>query len=180
LLLVNAPITVLGNQDHVGDALAPGQFIGMMLVGPDKNHRTFVGRNPLGQAIPGIKILREPQIQNIDELVDGSGRPRAAKNDHVLLRAANGLEDDTAGVLPKTCRLQARARGFGMGIGVQRQHLFGNKIFDKLQGAAAGRVVGIGHAPVAVRPVQGTIVPDDRIANLLDQMLDIGLHGLLR
>jgi hypothetical protein len=156
---------------------APGQLVTVVLVGADEDHRTRFGGNAGAQLVAFVQIAGNAQVQDVDELVDGAGGSRAAEDHHIPLGVApHRLQDDLPGVLAKTRGLQPGAAGLGVGVGVKGQHLFPDEILDEAQGAPTGRVVGVGHAPGSVGPVQGALVTDDGIADLLDQVLHVLLH----
>ena len=53
--------------------------------------------------------------------------------------------DESPGVLAEPRGLQPRARGLGVGVGVQRQHGVADEVLDERQRASTGGVVGVGH-----------------------------------
>ena len=75
VLDVDAALRVLADGDDLGDRLAPGQLVGVVLVGPDEDHRSLAALEP----------------QHADELVDGPGRAGAAEDDDVVGAAVDGL-----------------------------------------------------------------------------------------
>ena len=93
-LLVDATPGIEGDDLQLGDALAPGEFVGVVLIGADKDHWSL----GLGQA----------QIQHIDQFVDGGGGPGTAKDHLVLAAAIDGCAHLLARRFPQ---------GRGMGAG---------------------------------------------------------------
>ena len=83
--------------------------------------------------------------------------------------AADRVADDRPGVLAEARRLEAGPGRLGVGVRVQRQDRVADVVLDERQGAAARRVVGVGHAAQPERPGDGLVVADDRRADPLDQ-----------
>ena len=96
--------------DHVGDRLAPGQLVGVVLVRADEDHRPLPGGDLLAQAVAVVELRRDAEAEDVDELVDRRRRARAAEDHRVLVGPPpHGLQDDLPGVLAEARRLEARA-----------------------------------------------------------------------
>ena len=121
--LVDVTVGVLVDGDHVGDGLAPGQLVGVVLEGPDEHDRTLRRRNRSCQVVAVLEVGGDPQAEDADQLVDGCGRPGAGEDDDSLGVAADCPVDDLAGVLAQPARLEAGAAGLGVGVGVAGEHL---------------------------------------------------------
>ena len=72
-LKIDAALRVQGNDFQFGNALAPGQFVGVMLVGTDEYHRPFLLGKLGRQLAAGVQLSRQPQVHHIDQLVDRGG-----------------------------------------------------------------------------------------------------------
>ena len=106
---VDATVGVLVDGHDIGDRLAPGQLVGVVLVGADEDDRSLVGGDVTRQAVARIEVSRDAQVEDADELVHRGRRARTAEDDGVLVAVgAAGLADDVAGVLAEAGRLQAR------------------------------------------------------------------------
>ena len=131
--LVDPTVGVLGDHLDVGDRLAPGNLVGVVLVRTDEHHRPLGLRDPLEEPVAGGEVRRQPQVENVDQLEDRRGGAGAAEDHHVVVGAAHGPVDDPAGVLAEAGRLQAGARGLGVGVGVQGQDLVADEVLDEGQ-----------------------------------------------
>ncbi len=172
MLPIDAAVLVLGDGHDVGDGLAPGQLVRVVLVGADEDDRPLVGRDVRRQPVPLVQVARQPQVEDVDQPVDGAGGARAAEDHDVLGRAADGGVDQAAGILAEARRLQAGARGLGVRVRVERQHLLAQEVLDEGERAPARRVVRVGQAPHPVGPVQRAVVADDRLADPLQHPVD--------
>ena len=119
----------------------------------------------------------DPQPEDADQLVDRTGAAGPGEDDDRLVVAADRAVDDRAGVLAQPCRLQARATGLGVGVGISRQHLAADEVLDEGQRAAGRRVVGVGHPTGTVGPRHNLVLADDRLADPAD---DGGFRWLQR
>ena len=86
---VDVPVGVLVDDDHVGDRLAPGQLVGVVLVGPDEDDRPLRGRDPLREPVAVVEVGRDAQVEHVDQPVDRAGRAGAAEDHGVLLGRAD-------------------------------------------------------------------------------------------
>ena len=100
VLEVDVAVAVLADGDDVGDRLAPGQLVGVVLEGTDEDDRALAGRDVGAQAVAAVEVGRDAQVEDADELVHGGRGARPAEDDGVLLaRGAHGRPDDVASVL---------------------------------------------------------------------------------
>ena len=111
---VDVAVPILVDGDDVGDRLAPGQLVGMVLERPDEDDRALVGRDVAAQAMAAVEIGRDAQVEDADELVyRGRGAVESTEDGGVVsARGADRGPDDVTGVLAEPRRLQTRARDF--------------------------------------------------------------------
>ena len=166
---VDVPVPVLGDDDDVGDRLAPGQLVRVMLEGADEDHGPLLRRDVGGQRIAIVEGRRDPQPEDADQLVDRAGRAGAAEDDAGLVRAADGLVDDLPRVVAQAARLQAGARRLGVRVRVARQHLVADQVLDESEGTTTRRVVRIRDPTSAERPPHDLVVPDHRFPDALQE-----------
>ena len=67
---VDPPVRVLADRDDVGDGLTPGQLVAVVLVGADEDDRSLVGRDVRAQRVAVVEVGRDPELEDVDELVD--------------------------------------------------------------------------------------------------------------
>ena len=169
LLLVDETVGVLMDGDDVGDGLAPGDLVGVVLVGAEEDHRTL-GRRDVGrQVVLVVEDRRDPQAEDPDQLGDRAGAARAGEEHDRVAVAAHGLADDLAGLLAQPAGLQPGAAGLGVGVGVARQHLVADEVFEKRECPAGGGVVGVGDPALTVRRGHHVVLADDGLAHERDQ-----------
>ena len=132
-------VGVLGDDDDVGDRLAPRQLVGVVLERADEHHRPLPGGICCGQVVPVVEVGGEPQVHDADQLVDRAGRARAAEDHARLVVAADGVVDDLARVLAEARRLQAGARRLGVRVGVARQDLVADEVLDEARATGPTR-----------------------------------------
>jgi hypothetical protein len=166
---VDVPVTVLANRHYLGDRLAPGQLVGVMLEGPDEHDRPFVGRNLCQQVIAGVEIGGQAQIEHLDQAVDGRGGAGAAEDDGVRVGRPDARPDERSGVLAEARRLEARARRLAVGIAIQRQDRRTQVVLDERQGTSRGGVVGVDHAAGPERAGDRLVVADDSRTDRRDE-----------
>jgi hypothetical protein len=77
--------------------------------------------------------------------------------------------NNLAGILAKSSGLQAGATGFGMGVGIAREHLAANEVFDEGKGTTTRRVIGIGDSARPKWPPHDLIVTDHAGSNAFEQ-----------
>ncbi|MFO1266931.1 MAG: hypothetical protein U1F67_09300 [Rubrivivax sp.] len=129
--------------------------------------------------MPVVQPCRQPDLEAVDQPIDRAGRARTGKQHDMLVAVrAYCLADDLARVVAKARRLQPRARGFGVRVGVQRQDGVAQVVLDERERAARGRVVGVGHAAQPERAGHGLVGADDRGADRLDECFGaVRFHG---
>ena len=89
LLLVDPTVGVLVDGDDVGDGLAPGDLVGVVLVGAEEHHRALGRRDVRGQVVLVVEGRRDPQAEHADQLGDRAGAARAGEeHDGVVVAAA--------------------------------------------------------------------------------------------
>jgi hypothetical protein len=123
LVQVDLAVAVLADGDDLGGRLAPGEQVGVVLVGAHEHHRPVAGR-----AGPAV------QLQQADQLGHGRRRPRPAEDDQVLCGPAHGLVDHLAGLLAQPRRVVSGARALGVGVGVPGQDPVADGVLDEAQG----------------------------------------------
>jgi len=164
------------------DRLAPGQLVAVVLVRPHEDHRAFLDRDAVTQAVSVVELGREAQSQHVHQLVDGAGRARAREHDRVALRVGpQSVSDDAPRLLPEARRLEARARRLGVGVGIARQDRGPDVVLDEAQATPRCRVVGVRDAARSEGSFDDLVVADDRRADELDEGVRFGIgecsHG---
>ena len=166
---VDVAVAVLGDDDDVGDRLAPRQLVRMVLEWADEDHGPLLRRNLRGQPVAIVERRRESQAEDADQLVDRAGCTRAAEDDAGLVGAADGVVDDLARVVAQAARLQAGAGRLGVRVRVARQHLVADQVLDESERPPARRVVRVGDPAGAERPPHHLVVSDHRLPDALQQ-----------
>ncbi len=179
---VDVPVGVLRDHDHVGDGLAPRQFVGVVLERADEDHGSLVGRDLLGEAVRVVELRGKADAQDPDHLVDRAGRPRAGEDHDRLVVAADGVPDDGAGVLAQPGGLQPGAGRLRVGVGVTRQDLVPDEFLDEVEPSTRRGVVGVGDPSGPERPPHHLVVADHRLPDAAQERtvgwLGVG-HGSL-
>ena len=171
---VDPSVVVLRNHDDIRQRLAPGQLVAVVLVGADEDDRARRDGDRRPQVVAIVEACREPDLEAVDEPVDGAGGARAGEQHHVVgRRAADCLADDPARILPEAAGLQPGARGLGVGVRVEREHRLANEVLDERERAAGGRVIGIRDATQPEGPSHRLVLADDVGADKINQA-----HGL--
>ena len=161
---VDPAVGVLGDLDDVGDRLAPGQLVRVVLVRPDEHHRPLALRDVRSQAVAGVDVGRQSEVEARDERVDRAGRARAAEEHRVLVRvAAACLEDQPAGVLAEPGGLHAGARGLAVGVRVQRKHGVADVVLDRCERPSRRGVVRVRDPAETPRAHDGLVGADHRV-----------------
>ncbi len=130
---VDVAVGVLADDHHLGDRLAPGELVGVVLVRADEHHRPLACRDLPGELVPVVQAGRDAQLEDADELVHRGGRAGPAEDDQVIVGAADRTMNDLAGVLAQPGRLQAGAGALGVSVGIPRQHLLAGEVLDEVQ-----------------------------------------------
>ncbi len=142
----------------------------MVLVGADEHDRALRRRDPGAQVPAIIEIGRDPQLEHVDEAVDGTGRAGSTEHDGMARGiATHALEDQAAGLLAEAGRLEARAGGLRVGVRVQRQDGVPDVVLDEREGPPGRRVVRVGHASHPVRSGHGLVIADDGCTHQVDE-----------
>ena len=161
-----------GIDDHVGERLAPGQLVAVVLVGADEHDRTLVGRDRARggrtgrRGRPGARISRQSRSLSIAPV-----EPEPAKRTTwSSLVAADRVADDRAGRPRGTGSSGDPVPGrLGVGVAVERQDRLADEVLDERQRSARGRVVGVRDAAQAERSDDRLVVADDGGADRLDE-----------
>ena len=137
------------------------------------------GRSSAGmwcaETVALVEVGRDAEVEDADQLVDGSRRARAAEDDRVLVAVGpTGLADDVARVLAKAGRLQAGATRLRVGIGVERHDLVADVVLDEGQAATRRGVVSVRQTPYAEGTVEGLVVADDAATDECQQLVGVG------
>jgi hypothetical protein len=130
---VDVAVGVLVDDDDVGDGLPPRQLVGVVLVGTQEHHRTFVHGDLLAQPVALVEARGNPELEDAHELVDRRGGARPAEDHHVVLSAPDGVVDEPPGILPQLRGLQPGAGALGVGVGVPREHLVAEEVLQEVQ-----------------------------------------------
>ena len=158
---VDVAVAVLGDHHDVGDRLAPGQFVRVVLEGADEHDRAFGRRDVGGQAVPVVQAGRDPHAEDVDHLVDGRRGTRTGEDHDGLLVAADRVPDDLPGVLAQPGRLQPGAGRLGVGVGVPGKHLVTDEPFDEIERPSGGGVIGVRHPARPERSPHHLVITDD-------------------
>ena len=162
-------VGVLGNHHDVGDRLTPRQLVRVVLERPHEHHGALTVRDVRREPVPVVERRGEAQAEDPDQLVDRSRRAGAAEDHTRPVVAADCLAHDPPCVLAQACRLQARAGGLRVGVGVARQHLVADHVLDEPERPSARRVVGVGDATRPERAPHDLVVADHRLADALEE-----------
>ena len=169
-LEVDPPVVVLGDDDDVGQRLAPRQLVAVVLVRSDEHDRPLARRDQPGQVVAIVEVGRQADLEAVDELVDRPGRARAGEQDDVVvLGPADRLADDPPGVLAEAGRLEPGPRRFGVGVAVERQDRVADEVLDERERATRRGVVGVRHPAQPERPDDRLVVADDVGPDRLDE-----------
>ena len=163
---VDVAVGVLRDHHDVGDRLAPGQLVGVVLVRADEHDRPPLRRDGLGRP---VALVRCPQAEDADQLVDRAGRAGSAEDDQRVLVAADGVADDPARVLAQAGGLQPGAAGLGVRVRVAGEHLAADEVLQEAERPPGGGVVGVRHPPRTVRARHDLVVADDGLADPAQQ-----------
>jgi hypothetical protein len=162
-------VGVLVDRDDVGDRLAPGQLVRVVLEGPGEDDGTFAGRDLRHQVVTVVQLGRDSQPEDADHPVDGA-RAAGAREDHGGgVVTVDVVMDEPAGVLAQPGGLEPGAAGLGVGVRVPRQHFVPDEVLDEVEAAPRRRVVGVGDAARPVRSRHHLVVADDGSADPFQQ-----------
>ena len=141
----------------------------MVLERADEHDGALLARDVIFEVVAVLEHGRDPEPQDPDQLVDRGGRARAAEDHGVLVVAAERVADDPPRLLAEARGLKARPGALRVRVRVRREHLLAQELLDEREGSPAGRIVGVGHAPEAVRGRHRKVVADDRRADEIDE-----------
>ena len=121
------------NNDDLCARLTPRQFVAVVFIRTDKHHRlVFV-----------VGVGGVPKTHNVDEFVNRRRGTWATKDNLVVVGGVNSAANDVASLLSVGGALRAGERSLGVRIGIIRQHVFANGVFDEGKRAPRRGVVGI-------------------------------------
>jgi len=86
---IQVNVTVTGKRygHHIGYALAPGQFIGMVLIGSHKHNGALLTGNILLQLVAMAQVCWKANIEYVYQFVDRRSGAGTAKNNLVIFRS---------------------------------------------------------------------------------------------
>ena len=158
---VDVAVSVLGNHDDVRDGLAPREFVGMVLERSDEDHRPLLGRDDITEVVTVVQVRGDAESEDANQLVDRAGATGSCENHHSVRVAAEGLHDDRAGVFAEPGGLQTGAAGFGMSVGVTREHFVPDEVLQEAQRSTRRGVVGVGDPAWPIRSWHHLVIADD-------------------
>ncbi len=164
-------VGVLADDHDVGDRLAPGHLVRVVLVRADEHHRALVARDLLAQLPAVLEGRGDAQPEHPDQLVDRPGAPRPGEDHHGVVVAVHGVADDAARVLAQPGGLQAGSAALGVGVGVAGQHLVADEVLEEGQRPTGCRVVGVRDPAPPVGGGHHVVLTDDGLANAAHQRL---------
>ena len=166
----------IGGEVHLDDrreALPPGDFVAVMLVGPDEHHRLprlleATELLELRVAHEGAQLVahhlargrRQRDAEDLLQLVDRAGRARAAGHDAPVRAGVHGALDGALRFVQQAAHAAARQVVFRVRVGVDALQVL-QVALDEQQAAARRRVIAIDHQPAAERRLERRIDADD-------------------
>ena len=165
---VDTAITGERNGDHFGQALAPAQLVGMVFIGPDKDHRVALMPGQAAQRL--TRGRRHGDTEDFLQLVDRRGRACAAGHKTVAGAGIDRRLDDPLGLAHPGIAGPARRAVFAVGIGIVGGET-GNHAFDRGDGAAGGGVVGVKQRTRPERGLQLGPGADEAVAQLRNRIV---------
>lgn len=105
-------------------------------------------------------------FNHLDELVNSSGGSASSKDNCITFRGIDSVSEDVSGFVPEHGRLQGRHCGLGVCVGIVRQDLTLNKVFDEGNGLAGCNVVMVEDASVSERSRKFGISTNDGLTNI--------------
>ncbi len=157
---IDVAVGALRDQHHIGDRLPPGQLVAVVLERADEHHRARLGRDLGAETVAVVEVGGDAQVQDPDELVDGSRAAGPGEDHGGRVVTVDAFADDPPGILAQPGGLQAGAAGLGVRVGVAGQHLVADHVLEEVQGAAAGRVIGVGDPAPAIGALHDLVVAD--------------------
>ncbi len=177
---VNAAIRCEVHLDDGCKPLPPGDFVGVVFVGPDEHDRlaqllvaaeclVLLRAQELTQLFPDRLTGRRRQehAEDLLQLVDGTGRTGAAGDDAALGARVHRALDRILSLVQQPAH--AAAREVVLGVRVRVDPLQRLQVaLDEHQAAARGRVVAVDHQPTTERRVERRVDADDLAAEVLE------------
>ena len=161
MLQVDAAVQVLVDRHHISDRLTPRELVRVVLVRSDEDDRPLFPRDSIQKVVTCCQVVRQPEVEDPDDLVDRSRRAGAAKDHGVLLAGSDAAPDDRPRVLAESRRLEAGPRALRVRVGVEGEHLVPDEVLDEPEGAPRRRVVGVGDPPRAIGPGHRLVRSDE-------------------
>jgi hypothetical protein len=140
----------LRDHPHLGAGLAPGQDVGMVLVGADQDQRLRRAANP--------EEMRQP--------VDPRRGPAPAEDHRVIRAGVHVARDHAARGLAQARGRRAAMRRGGVGVAVGGQDLLHHEHLDLPQRPARGGVIRIDQLARPERTLEGHPVADQPLRDL--------------
>ncbi len=189
LLEVREVDAAVGGEVHLDDgreSLSPGDFVRVVLVGPDEHDRlarllvaaeglVLLGAEELAQLVADRLAGRGRQehAEDLLQLVDRAGRAGAAGDDAALRARVHRALDRGLRLVQQPAH--AAAGQVVLGVRVRVDPLQRLQVaLDEHQAAAGGRVVAVDHQPAAERRVERRVDADDLAAEELEAPV---VHG---
>ena len=147
-----------------------------MLIGSDENNRAPGWRNGCQQIMPIRQICRQTKVENINQLTDSGSRAGTTEDDLIIIASPYRSSDNGSRLFSQRCGLRAGEGGLRMRVGIQRQHLPANKVFEKVERPARRCVIGINQRLGPECSLDTAAFPDDVFPYLRNQRM---AHGLL-
>ena len=171
----DVPIGVLVDDHDVGDRFTPRQLVRVVLVRPDEDDGTLVGRDRISEVVAIVERRRDLQAEHAEQLRDGVGGAAAAEDHSVfVVRRADAASDDLPRFFSQPRGLQAGAGRFGVGVRVQREHHRADVVLDEAERPTGRGVVRVDDRPRTVRAVDDVITADHGLADVRNQFVGIG------
>ena len=159
--------------DDRGEALAPGDLIGVVFVRPDEDDglaclevrgELLVGLLPERRSDHarelGARCRRQRDADDLLQLVDRARRARSDADDAPVRAGVDRILDRGLGLLEQARHRAAGDIVLGVRVGVDALQALNVALYDR-QAAPGRRVVGINHEPVAERRGHGCVGADD-------------------
>ena len=103
---VDVPVAALGGHHDVGERLAPRQFVGMVLDGPDEHDGLLLDGEGVVTVIPGVQARGTAQPEDTDQIVERPARGGVVGVGHAPGWRCWAREDaGSCGNFPECCRL---------------------------------------------------------------------------
>ena len=117
---VELALAVEGNGHHIGDALAPGQLVGVMLIGADEDNGLSLGQHLLVEKVAQItaRCRCQRDADDLLELVDRAGSSCSAGDDTPLRTGIDRLLDALLGLMQQLRHAATRDVILGVRVGV--------------------------------------------------------------